>query len=167
MSKGLSHIIIPTTGNTDNPDQNTYQRINDRPTMEHLLHQQFEQHFMQAEGTPFTQETLRNLFGYIGCNQASSLFLDSQNVPHHLPTTTKLVLQQIKRTRPPMDRYFPPEDIRAGFSKWKESTSTSPSGKHLGIYKAINTALKYNLGPFDNDKQKKNLNTNLTYYVMY
>jgi hypothetical protein len=27
-------------------------------------------------------------------------------------------------------------DVRYGFSKWKETTSTSPSGRHLGHYKA-------------------------------
>lgn len=29
------------------------------------------------------------------------------------------------------------DDIRKGFGTWKESTSTSPSGRHLGHYKAI------------------------------
>ena len=29
------------------------------------------------------------------------------------------------------------DDVKYGFSKWKESTSTSPSGRHLGHYKAI------------------------------
>jgi hypothetical protein len=33
----------------------------------------------------------------------------------------------------------------AGFQKWKESTTTSPSGKHLGFYKSIITAHKYNV----------------------
>jgi hypothetical protein len=29
------------------------------------------------------------------------------------------------------------DDVKYGFGKWKESTSTSPSGRHLGHYKAI------------------------------
>ena len=29
------------------------------------------------------------------------------------------------------------DDVQKGFGKWKESTSTSPSGRHLGHYKAI------------------------------
>jgi hypothetical protein len=33
-----------------------------------------------------------------------------------------------------------------GLKKWKENTSTSPSGKHLGIYKSFVNALTYNIG---------------------
>jgi hypothetical protein len=29
------------------------------------------------------------------------------------------------------------DDIVQGFNRWKETTSTSPSGRHLGHYKAI------------------------------
>jgi hypothetical protein len=29
------------------------------------------------------------------------------------------------------------DDVKKGFGKWKEATSTSPSGRHLGHYKAI------------------------------
>ena len=29
------------------------------------------------------------------------------------------------------------DDIKKGFKSWKESTTTSPSGRHLGHYKAL------------------------------
>ena len=29
------------------------------------------------------------------------------------------------------------EDIKRGYKKWRESTSTSPSSRHLGYYKSI------------------------------
>jgi hypothetical protein len=37
----------------------------------------------------------------------------------------------------PIPSSITPDDVAYGFSKWKESTSTSPSGRHLGHYKAI------------------------------
>ena len=30
-----------------------------------------------------------------------------------------------------------PEDYEEGFRKWSEMTATSPSGRHLGLYKAL------------------------------
>ena len=30
-----------------------------------------------------------------------------------------------------------PEDYEEGFKKWPEMTATSPSGRHLGLYKAL------------------------------
>jgi hypothetical protein len=32
-----------------------------------------------------------------------------------------------------------------GFRKWREQTTTSPSNKHLGIYKSLLNAMKYNI----------------------
>jgi hypothetical protein len=52
-------------------------------------------------------------------------FLTSFIVPDHI------------KTIPPIPTLFTPQDIHKGFSKWKERTSTSPSGRHLGHYKAI------------------------------
>jgi hypothetical protein len=37
----------------------------------------------------------------------------------------------------PISTLITTEDVKYGFGKWKESTSTSPSGRHLGHYKAI------------------------------
>ena len=37
----------------------------------------------------------------------------------------------------PLSSSISAEDIRRGFQSWRESTSTSPSGRHLGHYKAL------------------------------
>jgi hypothetical protein len=36
-----------------------------------------------------------------------------------------------------VDIHISPEDLRSGYKKWKEKTSTSPSGLHLGHYKTL------------------------------
>jgi hypothetical protein len=38
---------------------------------------------------------------------------------------------------PLIETTITPSDVQKGFSQWKEQTSTSPSGRHLGHYKAI------------------------------
>jgi hypothetical protein len=37
----------------------------------------------------------------------------------------------------PINTKISEDDVKKGFGKWKEATSTSPSGRHLGHYKAI------------------------------
>jgi hypothetical protein len=41
------------------------------------------------------------------------------------------------RTSPNISTDISEDDVRRGFGRWKEATSTSPSGRHLGHYKAI------------------------------
>jgi hypothetical protein len=36
-----------------------------------------------------------------------------------------------------VDIHITPDDLRAGYKAWRETTATSPSGQHLGYYKAI------------------------------
>ena len=52
-------------------------------------------------------------------------FLTSFIVPDHIKNIPKIPTS------------LTPQDIHKGFSQWKERTSTSPSGRHLGHYKSI------------------------------
>ena len=47
------------------------------------------------------------------------------------------------------------KEFTQGLRKWKEATSTSPSGRHLGVYKVLLIAHDNNNGEFD-VKDKKN-----------
>jgi hypothetical protein len=47
--------------------------------------------------------------------------------------------EEIKVLGKKIDSNISDDDLIDGFKKWKESTSTSPSGQHLGHYKAIVT----------------------------
>ena len=57
-----------------------------------------------------------------------------------LPTPTQDVIQRLsdtsKSTSPDND-YLTYESFATAFRKWRESTSTSPSGRHLGHYKSL------------------------------
>jgi hypothetical protein len=51
-----------------------------------------------------------------------------------------------------------------GFSTWRESTTTSPSGKHLGMYKALTNAHIHQILS-DNDKLQLEKNKEHTIYA--
>ena len=47
------------------------------------------------------------------------------------------VTQQCQQTGPTISDHISTDDLRQLFRKWRETTTTSPSGRHLGIYPAI------------------------------
>ena len=100
-----------------------------------------QRHFSQAEGTPFAAPTLRDLFGQFGTNDTSQRLLDGQLDIASLPVSaaTKAILYQLRRTAPPnsLSAHLTADDLRAGYKVWRESTATSPSGRHLGHDKVL------------------------------
>ncbi len=106
-----------------------------------------QHHFHQADDTPFAggaEDTiLYDLLGYTGMSKAAKDMVDSKFMEKHsdkcdlLPETEQVIRElampeEIKVLGKKID------DFIDGFKKWK-STSTSPSGQHLGQYKAIVT----------------------------
>jgi hypothetical protein len=75
------------------------------------------------------------------------------NIPHNIPKDPKLYLAMLSKAREtlPLDMTF--DDMCSGFSKLREQATTSPSGKHLGLYKSLVNAMKYNIGT---EKESKN-----------
>ncbi len=109
--------------------------------MEEALLPHFQQHFRQAEKTPFNQEPLKSLFGYTGETEFCDKFrkgeadIDGLNVDDDVKT----FLHQLERktTNPPsIPATLTPAQLIKGFKIWPERTSTSPEGRHLGLYKS-------------------------------
>jgi hypothetical protein len=138
-STGLTHIFHEV--------DTTIERVDEPSEMERILHLHFRNHFNQATGTPFTVGVLRETFGYGGHNTNTQYLLDGklQLSEDVISTEMKWLLSNFRRSRPPISAQFPAQDIQSGFLKWRESTSTSPSGKHLGIYRSIILAKNNNL----------------------
>ena len=56
--------------------------------------------------------------------------MSSDKLIHH-------VLRECKQTSPDISEHITTNDLKQLFKKWRESTTTSQSGRHLGIYRAI------------------------------
>jgi hypothetical protein len=132
--------------------------------MEQILHDHFQGHFNQAAGTPFTVAPWRSLFGYGGHNDNINKLLDGSL--QILPTTPEMtaLLNNFRRSRPPLSDVFPAEDIKIGFMKWRETTVTSPSGKNLGFYRSIIRACADNITT-PNDKNDSITIANILFQI--
>jgi hypothetical protein len=134
---GISHVLIRS-------NEATPHRINDKDELDVVLLERNVEHFQQAQGTPFTISPLLDLIGHNGCSNYALQILEG-NVPDNIPVTAKKLLKQAKKVRTPIPLEMSLEDMCQGFKKWREQTTTSPSNKHLGIYKALVNAKVYNI----------------------
>jgi predicted transcriptional regulator len=123
---GLTSISIPT-GDSSPPIQVT----EDSEIIRHLTIRN-KAHFSQAQGTPCTTPEVETILGKYGETTVEN------NTTTNTTSATRQLIHQLTRDRlPQISTHITEEEIKNGFSKWKEKTSTSPSGRHLGTYKAL------------------------------
>ena len=99
--------------------------------METQVHGQKVRHFSQASETPLCQGP-GNIFRIPTEEDPQYLFTDS------IPNTTEDIKQFFQKHRnvKEISAEISPAEFREGIQKWKEKTTTSPSGRHLGHYHA-------------------------------
>jgi hypothetical protein len=138
---GLAHILVPEDSTPEtfpyDPDKvKTWKMIHDHETLQRFLIERNKSHFGQAHGTPFTKPPLDSL-DWGAMNQKAESLLGGE-IPTEFNVqdqSTNEILQHIanRKQLPEIELYITPEEIAKGFRRWKESTSTSPSGCHLGL----------------------------------
>jgi hypothetical protein len=92
----------------------------------------------QETDTPFGHGIPQDLVGFSGLNTAATdiingSFLGKHDLPDLLPETRQMIMElampdQIKCLKGPISAKITESDLISGFKKWKERTSTSPSG---------------------------------------
>jgi hypothetical protein len=132
---GITHLLVPETVNGNE----ILHRVFKKTEVDNTLLQRNIKHFSQADGTPFTTSPLLDIIGPDGCSPTAVHILEGR-VPAGLPKYPTMLLQKLEKVRNPIPLQFTFEDMCNGFIKWREKPTTSPSAKHLGIYRALVTA---------------------------
>jgi hypothetical protein len=152
--------IMPTTGNSRemehtaadfqeyiaqaNPHDIVWDTILDQEAIEKHLRCYNRKSFRAAATSPCGHGIIYDALSFTSLTEPGRRFLEGQ-IPQSWYGDDKLLheflisfmIPQHIRNRPPIKTTMSEEDIRRGISKWKEKTSTSPSGRHLGHYRAI------------------------------
>jgi hypothetical protein len=138
---GLSSILVPKGSKPDDYPYDaeatkTWTRVHDHKNLQAYLQQRNQNHFGQAHGTPFTVPPLDKLDWGAQSSHAEQLL--NGIIPDDLKSENEYVMAVLKyiaerQQLPEIETYQSPDEIAQGFRKWKESTSTSPSGCHLGL----------------------------------
>ena len=144
---GLSYILVPK-------EDGSLERIDDVTLMNEALFERNRKHFAQADGTPCTREPMISLIGTNGITESAKAILQG-DYPEDIPDPIKFLFQALQDKVPQLDNKYPFHEMISGFGHWREQTTTSPSGKHLGIYKSLVVAHNFNIMA-DNEKESMN-----------
>jgi hypothetical protein len=125
----------------DQHDTTQWREVNCPKEIEFLLVLRNQRHFGQAEtdGTPFTSENMKHKFNWNASSNEAELVLEGEYEDETISEVTRLFLDNMTRvTEVDEDiKYITKADFTGKFRAWRESTSTSPSGRHLGHYKTL------------------------------
>ena len=120
-----------------------FKTIDDPEIMEQVIADRNSHHLNQAQGTPLTIEPLLSLIGTDSYTSFSQELLNGKADLDPLmmsPTITKY-LTNLKQNKEIIstttNKFIPLNEYKQGFKKWKESTTTSPSGRHLGHHHSL------------------------------
>ena len=139
--QGVTSIEIPLHPTT-NPKHCTEWRQIDVPSeVLALIQQRNRDHFGQAHGTPFTIPPLSEHLGFTGYSEYGQQMLDGTYDTTELDENVQLFIQHLEhiheRELDETRSSVSAAEFRGKLKVWSESTSTSPSGMHLGHYKAL------------------------------
>ena len=142
----LEHILqrtIRTKRTKDTTEQ--WETIIDKEKLEKAILLYCHQHFQQARQTPFGKGPLANAIGKDGLTELSDRILqgtffertDYELFPEIRTFIKQLAMPDIIKSQDQINSAISVDHYRKAIRNWKESTSTSPSGRHLGMYKAL------------------------------
>jgi len=141
-STGLTSIQVPRDPSIDPkqcPKDNEHWRTIRAPReVEELLIARNRKHFGQAQGTPLTSPAIWSHMLYDGTGQICDMLLEGQYENEDLDEAAQLFLQQM--TALSVHQCSPCVSVDEFVGKlrnWNETTTTSPSGLHLGHYHAL------------------------------
>ena len=140
-SRGVTRLEIPLNPMDDPKECTEWQMIDVPSEILQVLHERNCAHFGQAQGTPFTVPPLSNDLGFRGDGPASTEILEGCYDASQLNDNVQLLLKHLRQVQTLVELpSFPTisdEEFCGKIRSWAESTTTSPSGLHLGHFKAL------------------------------
>jgi hypothetical protein len=136
-----TEYILEDPKMVDKEEANEWREAKCPKEIEFLLRLQNQQHFGQAEtdGTPFMTKEMEHKFNWNASTNEAELVLEGKYEDEETSEITRLMLDNLTRVIDVYDtpKFLTREEFKGRFRVWRESTSTSPSGRHLGHYKAF------------------------------
>ena len=148
QDRSLATLEVPVDPDADPTAEETeWRRITDPKELDDALLQRNIKHFSQAQGTPFTEGELKQRLGHDGMTPTGDDILNGKQLDFDLDPATELLISHMQQKCKPMPEFktleITQEQLVQTFLHWRETTSTSPSGKHLGHYRSIVKAMQY------------------------
>ncbi|KAI2490363.1 hypothetical protein MHU86_24203 [Fragilaria crotonensis] len=139
--QGVTRVEIPRLDSDDPKTCTDWVQVDVPTEILRLLQARNRNHFGQAFGTPFTVPPLSTELGFDGATVHGDQILDGTYDSTTLDANVQLLLRHMEKVHEIHQHPSKPTITDAEFEDklrvWTESTTTSPSGLHLGHYKAL------------------------------
>ncbi len=139
--QGVTRIEIPLHSGTDPKSCTQWQQIEVPTEVLYQLQKRNQQHFGQAQGSPFLVPPLIDQLGFCVDGTSADDILQGTYDATGLEENVAFLIQHLQQSAEMAAIASYPtiteKEYVAKLRVWKESTSTSPSGMHLGHYKAL------------------------------
>ena len=156
-SSSLSKILVPHSTDLDfsesssyritqetSPDDISWETVVDRNAIDRHLLQYNRESFRAASSSPCGHGVIHDALTFSSLSPESESLL-AGTIPdnwcgsdnHLREFLASFVIPEHIKSHPMIPTTISHDDIIHGFKGWKENTSTSPSGRHLGHYKAL------------------------------
>ncbi len=137
-SGGISLVKVPTDLPNKPKEAKEWRTVTEPDEIEQLIMERQKVHFGQATPTPFANEPLKSTFNWTGTSPEVQVVLKGDYVPSNtVDSQSNRILQSCTRKMPPVSSSIPLDAMKNKYRSWKETTSTSPSGRHLGHKHAL------------------------------
>jgi hypothetical protein len=138
---GISSILVPLPKEGIDLE---YLLITDGTTIEQLILRQNIRHFQQAETTPLAQHDVISMIGWGADTSRSEKLLNGQSDPLDITDDdwSRYLLASMKQHSKEINITITMKKMMGKYKRWKERTSTSSSGIHLGHFHALFGPLK-------------------------
>jgi hypothetical protein len=138
---GVSSILVPL------PKEGTeleYLAITDGPTIETLILNRNIRHFRQAETTPLATPEVIRIIGFGADTDRAEQLLDGTGDPTDITDDewSRYLLTSMRRHSKELKIEITKGKMMNKYKIWKECTSTSPLGRHLGHFHALFRPMK-------------------------
>jgi hypothetical protein len=124
-------------------DTSTWQQILNPEQVATILQAWNQAHFGQAKGTPFTIPPLSTMFSWCGTTETAAKLVDGSLKPSKIAGISAATVEILEALWQPIHGVQTISDkitidkMERGLCNWKESSSTSPSGRHLGHFHTL------------------------------
>jgi hypothetical protein len=136
-SSGFSTIEIPINPDTHPKDCTEWKTLDCSEETEQTLLTRNRSHFRQSQGTFFTVPPLSHQINFKASTETAELILNGTYSNEDLDLITKMLIEHMKKvSKPVVTSTITAAKFQSKILLWQERTSTSPSGVHLGHYKA-------------------------------
>jgi hypothetical protein len=153
--KGVTRIEIPRMEGQDPKECTDWVQVDVPTEVLRLLQQRNRKHFGQAFGTPFTIPPLYTHLGFDGASECGQQILDGQYDTSQLDSNVQLLINHMQQVheihKEPSRPTITEGEFREKLKVWTESTTTSPSGLHLGHYKTLIARHSFTTDLFDDE----------------